>query len=200
MAIDLLNRLTQAQMNTTVSKQVVEAVKNADSAEAARILNTVLSLKAGDTLQGELVSINGKDISLLLGNTVLLSAKMEKELVLTQGQKMSFTVNSNQNGKLSLKPLFANTGMEQNAMKALDAASIPVTDKTLALVEELMRQGMPVNKQMHNHRPHCENGVAGYVFTEDGSDHDAVNRVYTGGCLPMSQYDELWERGALRDQ
>ena len=76
MAIDLLNRLTQAQMNTTVSKQVVEAVKNADSAEAARILNTVLSLKAGDTLQGELVSINGKDISLLLGNTVLLSAKM----------------------------------------------------------------------------------------------------------------------------
>ena len=147
MAIDLLNRLTQAQMNTTVSKQVVEAVKNADSAEAARILNTVLSLKAGDTLQGELVSINGKDISLLLGNTVLLSAKMEKELVLTQGQKMSFTVNSNQNGKLSLKPLFANTGMEQNAMKALDAASIPVTDKTLALVEELMRQGMPVNKQ-----------------------------------------------------
>ena len=43
-------------------------------------------------------------------------------------------------------------------------------------------------------------GVAGYVFTEDGSDHDAVNRVYTGGRLPMSQYDELWERGALRDQ
>ena len=32
-------------------------------------------------------------------------------------------------------------------MKALDAAGIPVTDKTLALAEEMMRQGMPVNKQ-----------------------------------------------------
>lgn len=157
MAIDLLNRLTQAQMNTTVSKKTTEAqndgmsrligLKNADSATAARIIKTVLSLRPGDTLQGELLSTNGKDISLLLGNSVLLNAKMDKELMLNPGQKMSFTVNSNQNGKLSLKPLFANTGMEQNAMKALDAAGIPVTDRTLALVEEMMRQGMSVNKQ-----------------------------------------------------
>lgn len=147
MAIDLLNRMTQAQMNTTVSKKTTEAIKNADSVTAARILKTVLSLRPGDSLQGELVSANGKDISLLLGDSVLLNAKMEKELMLTPGQKMSFMVSSNQNGKLSLKPLFANTGMEQNAMKALDAANIPVTDKTLALAEEMMRQGMPVNKQ-----------------------------------------------------
>ena len=45
-----------------------------------------------------------------------------------------------------MRPLFANVGMEQNAMKALDAANIPVTEKTLALVDEMMRQGMPVNK------------------------------------------------------
>ncbi len=147
MAIDLLGRLAQTQTNSQVSKKTTETVKNADSAVAAKILNTVLSLKAGDSLQGELVSVNGKDISLLLGNTILLSAKMEKELPLIPGQKMSFVVNSNQNGKLSLKPLFANTGMEQNAMKALDAAGIPVTDKTLALVEEMMHQGMSVNKQ-----------------------------------------------------
>lgn len=158
MAIDLLNRLTQAQMNTTISKKTAEpsdsslanrliGLKNTDSVTAARILKTVLSLRPGDTLQGELVSTNGKDISLLLGDSVLLNAKMEKELMLTPGQKMSFTVSSNHNGKLSLKPLFANTGMEQNAMKALEAANIPVTDKTLALAEEMMRQGMPVNKQ-----------------------------------------------------
>ena len=147
MAIDLLNRLTQAQMSTTVSKKNTETLKNVDSATAAKILKTVLSLRAGDSLQGELVSVNGKDISLLLGDSVLLNAKMERELMLVPGQKMSFIVDSNHNGKLSLKPLFANTGMEQNAMKALDAAGIPVTDKTLALAEEMMRQGMPVNKQ-----------------------------------------------------
>ena len=72
---------------------------------------------------------------------------MDKELRLSPGKMMAFTVNSNQNGKLSLSPLFANTGMEQNAIKALDAASIPITDKSLAMAEELMKQGMPVNKQ-----------------------------------------------------
>lgn len=146
MAIDLLNRLTQTQTNTTVS-QATEAVKNADSAEVARILRSVYALKGGDVLQGELVSANGTDISLLLGDSVMLNARMDKELMLTPGQMMSFMVSSNQNGKLSLRPLFANTGMEQNAMKALDAAGIPVTDKTMALAEEMMRQGLPVNKQ-----------------------------------------------------
>lgn len=147
MAIDLLNRLAQTQANTEVTKKAADAVKNADSVLAARILKTVLSLHPGDTLRGELVSANGKDISLLLEDTVLLNAKMDKELMLTLGQKMSFTVDSNQDGKLSLKPLFANTGMEQNAMKALEAANIPVMDRTLALAEEMMHQGMSVSKQ-----------------------------------------------------
>ena len=145
MAIDLLNRFTQAQVNKSMTTSG-ETVKPADSVETARILNTVLSLKAGDVLRGELLSVNGKDISLLLGNAVTLGAKMEKELSLSPGQSMSFIVGSNNNGKLSLRPLFANVGMEQNAMKALDAAHIPVTEKTLALVDEMMRQGMSVNK------------------------------------------------------
>jgi len=146
MAIDLLNRFTAIQVNNTAN---VEGNPSAapESAEAARIIRSVYALKSGDSLQGELVSVKGTDISLLLGESVLLNARLNKELALSPGQIMTFTVNSNKHGKLSLSPLFANTGMEQNAMKALDAASIPVTDKTLAMAEELMKQGMPINKQ-----------------------------------------------------
>ena len=146
MAIDLLNRLISGKVNNTVSTQS-ETPTMSDSAQIARIVRSVYALKAGDTLQGELLSAKGTDISLLLGKTVTLNAKLDKELTLTPGQMMSFSVNSNKNGKLSLSPLFANTGMEQNAIKALDAAAVPVTDKTLAMAEELMKQGMPINKQ-----------------------------------------------------
>ena len=146
MAIDLLNRFTSGQVNKVSTTQNA-SVPVSDSAEAARIVRSVYAMKAGDTLQGELVSAKGTDISLLLGDVVTLQAKLDKELALTPGQMMSFTVNSNKHGKLSLSPLFANTGMEQNAIKALDAASIPVTDKTMAMAEELMKQGMPINKQ-----------------------------------------------------
>lgn len=146
MAIDLLNRFTSGQVNNVTSVKS-GSVAVSDSAEAARIVRSIYAMKAGDTLQGELVSAKGTDISLLLGETVTLNAKLDKELSLTPGQLMSFTVNSNKNGKLSLSPLFANTGMEENAVKALDAAGIPVSEKTLAMAEELMKQGMPINKQ-----------------------------------------------------
>ena len=146
MAIDLLNRFAAKQVNTTANVHS-NAPAVSESAEAARIIRSVYALKAGDSLQGELISAKGNEISLLLGESVTLSARMDKELSLTPGQIMTFTVNANNHGKLSLTPLFANTGMEQNAMKALDAASIPVTDKTLAMAEELMKQGMPINKQ-----------------------------------------------------
>ena len=146
MAIDLLNRFTTSQVNTTANVQGSTPAVS-DSALAAQIVRSVYALKAGDSLQGQLISANGADISLLLGESVTLNARLDRELSLTPGQIMTFTVNSNKSGKLSLTPLFANTGMEQNAMKALDAASIPVTDKTLAMAEELMKQGMPINKQ-----------------------------------------------------
>ncbi len=146
MAIDLLNRITAKQVNTTANVQGNTPAVS-ESAEAARIIRSVYALKAGDSLQGELISAKGNEISLLLGESVTLSARLDRDLSLTPGQIMTFTVNANNHGKLSLTPLFANTGMEQNAMKALDAASIPVTDKTLAMAEELMKQGMPINKQ-----------------------------------------------------
>ncbi len=146
MAIDLLNRLGAAQLNSTANVESSSGTVS-ESAQMAKIVRSVYALKAGDSLQGELVSAKGTDITLLLGEGVTLNAKLDKELSLMPGQMMTFTVNSNKHGKLSLTPLFANTGMEQNAMKALDAASIPVNDKTLAMAEELMKQGMPINKQ-----------------------------------------------------
>ena len=146
MAIDLLNRFGATQVNNTANVQGSSGTVS-ESAEMARIVRSVYALKAGDSLQGELISAKGTDITLLLGEAVTLNAKLDKELSLSPGQMMTFTVNSNKHGKLSLTPLFANTGMEQNAIKALDAASVPVTDKTLAMAEELMKQGMPINKQ-----------------------------------------------------
>ena len=146
MAIDLLNRFTSAQVNTAANVQSNSSAAT-ESELAARIVKSVYALKAGDSLQGELISAKGTDISLLLGDVVTLNAKLDKELSLTPGQIMTFSVNANRHGKLSLMPLFANTGMEENATKALDAASIPVTEKTLAMAQELMKQGMPINKQ-----------------------------------------------------
>jgi len=101
MAIDLLNRFTTAQVNKTAKIQGNVSVES-ESAQAARIIRSVYALRAGDSLQGELISAKGTDISLLLGETVTLNARLDRELSLVPGQMMNFTVNSNKHGKLSL--------------------------------------------------------------------------------------------------
>lgn len=59
---------------------------------------------------------------------------------------MTFQVKNN--GKsLTLSPLFANLSTDENVMKALDMAGIPVTDRTVAMTESMMREGMSIDKQ-----------------------------------------------------
>lgn len=150
MAFDLLNMFSNYQPIPDTSSYSID--KTAVSlAETQKMLQAAIrSLLPGQSLQGEIVEINGREVNLLFQNALMLSAHLEGDMVLNKGQMMTFEVKSNQEGKLSLRPLFANTGMESNAYKALDAASIPITDKSVSMVTELMQLGMPVNKQTLN--------------------------------------------------
>jgi len=148
MAIDLLNHLKGYPINTqNTAGQVESSVIRVESLEAQKILQAIRSLTPGQTLQGEIVQAKGNEIHLLLQNTLELQAQLDNSVNITPGKMMTFEVKSNQNGQLSLRPLFANTGNEQNAMKALQAASLPLTDETLQMVDELMKNGMPINKE-----------------------------------------------------
>ncbi len=115
---------------------------------AARILNGTEGLSAGDTLQGQLVSKDGSTIELLLGNNTRLTTLLEQDMNLALGQLMSFEVKSNQGGQLMLRPLFANMSNSSTIMNALDAAGIAPSDRSVNMVNELMQNGMSVNKEM----------------------------------------------------
>ena len=115
---------------------------------ALSILREVEGLSAGDTLQGQLVSKDGNSIELLLGNNARLTTQLEQDMNLSLGQLMSFEVKSNQGGQLTLRPLFANMSNSSTIMSALDAAGIAASDTTVEMVDTLMHNGMPINKEM----------------------------------------------------
>lgn len=154
MAIDLLRGNSLKTMTTAQTSQSTQSegatLVRVDLLEAQKILQAIRSLNSGQTLQGEVIKTEGQNISLLLQNSVELQAQLDVGLNVNPGKVMTFEVKSNQNGKLALRPLFTNTGSEHSAIKALDAASIPVTDRTLQMVDELMQRGMPINKQTLN--------------------------------------------------
>ncbi|HKM21887.1 MAG TPA: flagellar hook-length control protein FliK [Lachnospiraceae bacterium] len=102
---------------------------------------------AGQVFSGEVAEINGKDILILLGNHQTISARMEGDISLTLGQSVYFEVQSNKNNQMFLRPLYTNlTSADPAVLKALDAAGLPVNEKTIGMTSAMMEEGMPVNK------------------------------------------------------
>ena len=102
------------------------------------------ALVPGQTLQGEVVSKNGNEITLKVAGDMVLTARLERELNIELGKLLTFQVKNN--GKvLSLSPLFANMSMEKTASKALDMANIPLTERNIQMATSMMERGMPVD-------------------------------------------------------
>ncbi len=104
------------------------------------------NIQAGQSVQGEIISVKGNDIVLSLDNGSLLNAKLDQGMQLSVGQMMTFEVKSNTGTRLALSPLYENMGKDPNALKALMAAGMPASDKNLNMVSALMKEGLPVDK------------------------------------------------------
>ena len=110
-------------------------------------LAQIRSLLPGQTLEGQLVEQDGKSVQLLLNNNLLLNTTLDSRANLITGQNISFEVKSNKDGQLVLRPLHMNVSSEATAVKALESASVKVSDETIKMVDSLMKEGMPINKE-----------------------------------------------------
>lgn len=134
--------LNVSQSNTTIT---VEGVQTKVQPAGGK----PIELKAGDSIQGTVVSVaeeNGEryaDIS--LGDNVI-RAKLSEEMGLRQGQTISFAVKALSKNGVSLTPLFENTAVSLSTEKALNAAGIAITRDSVAMVESMMKSGLPINK------------------------------------------------------
>lgn len=145
MAFDLSSFFGKYTSVSTGSNQVQAAgnVQINNSAMASKML----ALLPGQTVQGEIVSMQGSQVQLLLGNEFLLNASLDSQADMNIGQLMSFQVRSISNSLISLVPLSVNLTMDENVMKALGEAGLPVTDRTVEMVNTLMKEGMPIDKE-----------------------------------------------------
>lgn len=153
MAIDLLNSFLQRAQNITSNQkgsnsQTVQTTQTTQNLpQNLQVMRAMRALQAGQTIQGEVVSVNGKEVQLAILKDVIIDAKLAGSMNLTTGVTMPFQVKSNNSQGLSLIPLFTNIAADPNALKALDMAQIPVNDRTLEMVQTLMEKGMPIDKQ-----------------------------------------------------
>lgn len=103
------------------------------------------SLKNGDTFTAKVVDVSGSDVTLKLPTGGTVNAKLSSEMNITEGQTISFEVKNGES-TVSITPLLTNTSADVSVLKALNQASLPVTDSTVSMTTEMMKAGLSVDR------------------------------------------------------
>lgn len=109
-------------------------------------MKEIIGKVPGQTITGEILEKNGNELLISIGKNQLLRAKLDGNIQVESGGQMSFAIKALTGSKVILSPLFANTGNDPNVSKALQMAGIPETEETVKMVQTMMKEGMPVDK------------------------------------------------------
>ena len=120
-------------------------VQTPNNANTEQVNRQFRALVPGQTLRGEVVSREGNNAQIRLLQDVLVDAKVDADIRLELGQNITFQVKNN-GQTLNLSPLFTNMATEGTVLKALDMASLPVNENTVAMTKQLMDAGLPIDK------------------------------------------------------
>ena len=120
-------------------------VQTPNNANTEQVNRQIRALVPGQTLRGEVVSREGNNAQIRLLQDVLVDAKVDADIRLELGQNITFQVKNN-GQLLNLSPLFTNMATEGTVLKALDMASLPVNENTVAMTKQLMDAGLPIDK------------------------------------------------------
>lgn len=121
------------------------ASQSQSAARTADLNRQIRSLVPGQTIRGEIVSRNGSEVQIRLSDDMVMNARVDQSINLELGKNVTFEVKSN-GGSLSLSPLFTNIAADANVLKALDMAGLPVNEISVSMTEQMMKAGLPVNR------------------------------------------------------
>jgi len=142
-----LNDVFSGGISNTSTTTSTGQSNGADGLSNVRINQIISGMKAGDTIQGEIISKNGVEITLQITDDLTMTARVEGDVNLELGKLLTLEVRSNSGGTLSLSPLFENTATDANVLKALDMAGLPTNAKTIEMTDSMMKNGMNVGKE-----------------------------------------------------
>lgn len=109
--------------------------------------NDMQHIPVGSTFRGEVMDVTGDKVWIQTESGQVVQARMAEQMNFNIGDKVLFQIKSNGDGVIEIKPIAATLqGQEQTILKALEAAKLPVTEKTVMMVQQLLREQMPIDK------------------------------------------------------
>lgn len=140
MSMQISDLVNQYQNSLAAGSEISTKTKGVE-----QLVSTVSTLKEGQVFEGTVNSIKNGTVILGLSSGQNITARLDKGIQLLQGQSVFFQVKSNEGGLIQIKPI--STGFTNNPtlLNALDAANLPVNEKTLNMVNAMMKEQMPID-------------------------------------------------------
>lgn len=138
--------LNNSQYGQTGVDSSLQNTVSPSAVAAGKYDNTTLNFLKGQIISGEIAAVDGKEIQILLSSNQLIHARLTADIALAAGQIMSFQVKQGNGNQIALTPLFENMEESPAVLKALNQAGMPANERTVAMVNEMMREGMSVSR------------------------------------------------------
>ncbi|MCT4687405.1 hypothetical protein [Vallitalea sp.] len=134
-------------MRINYNKQINKRI---DISKISKVNNR--DFNKGQTLKGEILDIKQKNIIIKLASGAELTAKLTDQMEFNIGQKVLFQVKESNLEQVLLKPLL-DEGFSPKSNKLnqiLEEAGVPINEKNTEIVEKLLNNNMPVDKEFIN--------------------------------------------------
>lgn len=104
-------------------------------------------IPVGKAFRGEVSDMVGNKVTIRLDNGQSVQARLAEPMDFNIGDKILFQVKSNGDGMIEIKPMMmAMGGQEATILKALEAAALPVNEKTVEMLQNLLKAQMPIDR------------------------------------------------------
>lgn len=136
---DLVGQYNQASASGAETLTGTKGVEN--------LVSSLRSLTKGNIFEGTVSSMKNGRVTLALSSGQQISARIEGKVQLSLGQSMFFQVKSNDGSQIAIRPFSVEgTGANYTLLQALSAAGVPTESNYLSMVNRMMEEQMPIDR------------------------------------------------------
>lgn len=136
---DLVGQYNQASASGAEKLTGTKGVEN--------LVSSLRSLTKGNIFEGTVSSMKNGRVTLALSSGQQISARIEGKVQLSLGQSIFFQVKSNDGSQIAIRPFSVEgTGANYTLLQALSAAGVPAESDYLSMVNRMMEEQMPIDR------------------------------------------------------
>ena len=143
--MSFVDSVQQYQNSVASSPQNLSQVRDAGAVRPAAAQTQ--GLTPGKVFEGTVTDIKNGQVTIGLNDGQTISARMDAGVSLEKGQPMIFEVKSNNGEQIAIRPVSLESAQNPTLLKALEAAGIKVNERNISMVNQMMAEQLPINKQ-----------------------------------------------------